>query len=190
MILRAAADELSLVTSVEDFTINLVARRVGLAKGTVYLYYKSKTALLLELLGDAVESLHIDLSTRFSKLPEPLTAKQAARVLQECLIISATSRRLAQLLKSLSDKEAGPSLQKFWKRTAPLMKRTDAIITGRLSGLRPGDGRKLIRYAWALLVGFSEIEEYNKAISAPVNADQSLKDALTLIIEGLVARGR
>ena len=77
MILRAAADELSLVTSVEDFTINLVARRVGLAKGTVYLYYKSKSALLLELLGDAVETLAIDMGTKFGKLPEPVTAKQA-----------------------------------------------------------------------------------------------------------------
>ena len=189
MILRAAADELSLVTSVEDFTINLVARRVGLAKGTVYLYYKSKSALLLELLGDAVETLAIDMGTRFSKHPEPVTAKQAARIVQDCLMTSTTTRRLPQLLKSLSDKDAGAEHQKFLKRVVPFLNRTDSIITQRLPGLRPGDGRKIIRYGWSLLVGLSEIAEHRPK-SPPINVEQSLKEALTLIVEGLLLRTR
>jgi AcrR family transcriptional regulator len=189
MILRAAADELSLVTSVEDFTINLVARRVGLAKGTVYLYYKSKSALLLELLGDAVETLAIDMGTKFGKLPEPVTAKQTARIIQDCLMTSATTRRLPQLLKSLSDKDAIVEHQKFLKRVEPFLNRTDAIITQRLPGLRPGDGRKIIRYGWGLLVGLSEIAEHRPK-SPPINVEQSLKEALTLIVEGLLVRVR
>ena len=190
LILRAAADELRLVTTAEDFTINSVARRVGLAKGTVYLYFKSKSELLLELLGDAVETLHMDLNTRFSKHSEPVTAKQAARILQECLMSSANSRRLSLLLRSLSHKEAGDSYQKFQKRVEPLTDQTDAIITQCLPGLRPGDGRKLIRYSWALIVGFSEIAEYKKADVYPINVEQSLKDALTLIIDSLITRSR
>ena len=190
MILRAAADELSLVTTVEDFTINSVARRVGLAKGTVYLYYKSKSALLLELLGDAVETLTIDMGTRFSKLPEPVTAKQAARIVQDCLMNSTTTRRLPQLLKSLSAKDSGAEHQKFLKRVVPFLNRTDAIITQRLPGLRPGDGRKIIRYGWGLLVGLSEMTEHQPKSPVPINVEQSLKEALTLIVEGLLVRVR
>jgi AcrR family transcriptional regulator len=191
MILRAAADELSLVTSIEDFTINLVARRVGLAKGTVYLYFKSKSALLLELLGDAVETLAIDMGTRFSKLPEPVTAKQAARIVQDCLMNSTTTRRLPQLLKSLSDKDSAAEHQKFLKRIDPFMSRTDEIITQRIPGLRPGDGRnKIIRYGWCLLVGLSEMTEHRPKGPIPINIEQSLKEALTLIIEGLILRTR
>ena len=190
MILRAAADELSLVTSVEDFTINLVARRVGLAKGTVYLYYKSKSALLLELLGDAVETLAIDKGTRFSKHPEPVTAKQAARIVQDCLMNSTTTRRLPQLLKSLSDKDSGAEHQKFLKRVIPFLNRTDAIITQRLPGLRPGDGRKIIRYGWSLLVGLSEMTEHRPKSPELMNVELSLKEALTLIVEGLLLRTR
>jgi AcrR family transcriptional regulator len=190
LILRAAADELRLVTSAEDFTINSVARRIGLAKGTVYLYFKSKSEILLELLGDAVETLHMDLNTRFGKHSEPMTAKQAARILQECLMASANARRLSLLLKILSHKDAGDSHQKFHERVEPLSERTDAIITQRLPGLRPGDGRKLIRYSWALIVGLSEIAEYKSADVYPINVEHSLKDALTLIIDSLITRSR
>jgi AcrR family transcriptional regulator len=190
MILRAAADELSLVTSAEDFTINSVARRVGLAKGTVYLYYKSKSALLLELLGGAVENLTIDMGTRFSRLPEPVTAKQTARIVQDCLMNSTTTRRLPQLLKSLSDKDSGAEHQKFLKRVEPFLNRTDTIITQRIPGLRPGDGRKIIRYGWGLLVGLSEMTEHRPKSPMLINIEESLKDALTLIVEGLILRSR
>jgi AcrR family transcriptional regulator len=191
LILRAAAEELALVGSGRDFTINALARRAGLAKGTVYLYFKSKSAILIELLGAAVEKLATDISARLTKLPEPVDAGQAARAIQYSLKNSAGKRRLAQLLKCLSDKDLGKSHQKYQKRIEPFINQADAIMVSRLKGLHPGDGSKILRYAWALLSGLTEIaEQHPKPGCDPLNVEQSLREALTLLIEGLLARSR
>lgn len=191
LILRAAAEELAHAGSVQDFTIHALARRAGLAKGTVYLYFKSKSAILLELLGDAVENLAAELVAKLAKLPEPVNAEQAARAIRDSLRNSAIKRRLAQLLKSLSDKDLGNSYQKYQQRIDPCMKQADAIIVRRLHGLRAGEGLKIIRYGWALLLGLSEIAEHHpKPGCVPLNVEQSLKESLTLLIEGFLARSR
>jgi AcrR family transcriptional regulator len=191
LILRAAAEELALVGSGQDFTINALARRAGLAKGTVYLYFKSKSAILIELLGDAVENFATDTGARLAKLPEPVSAPQVARAIQDSITNSAIKRRLARLLKSLSDKDLGNSHQKYQKRIEPFMRQADAIIVRRLHGLHPGEGRKIIRYGWALLLGLSEIAEHHpKPAAGPLNVEQSLREALTLLIEGFLARSR
>jgi hypothetical protein len=71
------------------------------------------------------------------------------------------------------------------------MAQADASIVRRLPGLLPGEGRRLIRYGWALLLGLSEIAEHHpRAACVPLNVGQSLKEALTLLIEGLLARSR
>jgi AcrR family transcriptional regulator len=191
LILRAAAEELALVGSGQDFTVDALARRAGLAKGTVYLYFESKSAILIELLGDAVENFATDIITKFTRLPEPVNANHVARAIRDSLRNSAIKRRLPQLLKSLSDKDSGSSHQKYKQRVEPFMKQADAIIVKRVPGLRPGEGRRILRYGWALLLGFSEIAEHQpKRPSVPLNVEQSLKEALTLLIEGFLARAR
>jgi AcrR family transcriptional regulator len=191
LILRAAAKELGLVGSSADFTVNALAQRAGLAKGTVYLYFKSKSAILIELLGDAVEDFLTDIVVKFTKLPEPVNAKLAASTIRDALKISACERRLPQLLKSRSSKDSGPFQYKYQKRIKPFMERADAVIVSRLHGLRLGEGNKVIRYGWALLMGLSEIADHQpKPAVTPFDVEQELREALTLLIEGYLARSR
>jgi AcrR family transcriptional regulator len=191
LILRAAAKELGLVGSSADFTVNALAQRAGLAKGTVYLYFKSKSAILVELLGDAVEDFLTDIVVKFTKLPEPVNAKLAASTIRDALKISACERRLPQLLKSRSSKDSGPFQYKYQKRIKPFMERADAVIVSRLHGLRLGEGNKVIRYGWALLMGLSEIADHQpKPAVTPFDVEQELREALTLLIEGYLARSR
>ncbi len=58
-ILRAAAAELARPGGADSFTIEALARKLGLAKGTVYLYFPSKNTLFISLLGDTMEDLLI-----------------------------------------------------------------------------------------------------------------------------------
>jgi AcrR family transcriptional regulator len=192
LILRSAAEELSLVGSSADFTVNALAQRAGLAKGTVYLYFKSKNAILIELLGDAIEDFLVDIVVKFSKLPEPVNAKQAASTIRDALKISACERRLPQLLKSRSDKDSGTSHQyKYQKRIKPFMERADAIIVSRLHGLHLGEGNKILRYGWALLLGLSDIADHQpKPAVTPIDVEQDLREALTRLIEGYLTRSR
>ncbi len=153
----------------------------------------------MALLGDAVDNLLSDAGARLFKLSEPVNAPKVARAIGNSLKSSATSRRLALLLKSLSDKDSGRSHHKFQQRIDPLMDQVDVIIIGRLTGLRRGDGYRIMRYAWALLLGLTEIAESSPEIksypgkirkAAPVTEEQSLEEALTLLIEGCLVRSR
>jgi len=190
LILRSAAEELSLVGFSADFTVNALAQRAGLAKGTVYLYFKSKNAILFELLGEATQDFLIDIVVKFSKLPEPVNAKQAALTIRDALKVSASERRLPQLLKSRSDKDSGTSDQyKYQKRIKPFMERADAIIVSRLHGLRLGEGNKILRFGWALLLGLSDIADHQpKPAVTPFDVEQDLREALTRLIEGYLGR--
>jgi AcrR family transcriptional regulator len=193
LILSAAAAELALISSAEDFTISALARRAGLAKGTVYLYFKSKSAILMELLGEAVENLVTDMKERLINLPEPATAASVAGAISDCLKNSATSRRLVRLLKSLSDEDFGQSHQKFQKRIHPLIEQLDEILVRRMPTLRAEDGKQILIYSWALLLGLSEMAERRAnhlKKPAPPKVEERLSEGLTLLIEGYLARSR
>jgi hypothetical protein len=68
-----------------------------------------------------------------------------------------------------------------------------------MHGLRRGDGHQIMRYAWALLLGLTEMAQTSPKIKScsgkprkatPVKVDQSLEEALTLLIEGYLAHSR
>ncbi len=195
LILKAAAAELNVISSAEDFTISALARRAGLAKGTVYLYFETKSAILMTLLGDAIVAMLSDVITRIEKLSEPVTATKVAGALRDSLKNSATSQRLVRLLKSLAE-DPGPAHEEFHERIAPLIEQVDAVIVCVLPTLRPGEGQRILRYSWALLYGLSEMAEKRPRTSARkrreprMKVEESLGEALTLLIEGYLVRAR
>ena len=195
LILRAAATELAHIDSASDFTISALARRAGLAKGTVYLYFGNKSAILMALLGDAIEKMLSDMVSRLHKLSEPVTAPKMAGAIRDSLKNSATSQRLVRLLKGLAE-DSGRAHQEFQQRIDPLIEQVDAVIIQRLPTLRVGEGEQMIKYSWALLFGLSEMaEKHSKSSnqskkSTKMSVEESLEDALTLLIEGYLARSR
>ncbi len=195
LILEAAAAELAVISSAKDFTISALARRAGLAKGTVYLYFNNKSAILMTLLGEVIEKMLIDVMSRLNKLSEPVTAPKMAGAIRDSLKNSATSQRLIRLLKSLSE-DSGRAHEEFQQKITPLIKETDRIIVGRLPKLRPGEGEKMMRYSWALFFGLSEMAEkpkpsnQSKKCAPPRDIEESLGEALTLLIEGYLAQKR
>jgi AcrR family transcriptional regulator len=195
LILRAAAEELAHVDTARDFTISALARRAGLAKGTVYLYFNNKGAILRALLADAIEGLLNDICAKVNKLTDPVNAPKMAGAIRDALKNSATSRRLVRLLRGLSQ-EPGPAREAFRTRIYPLLAQADATIVRRLPTLRPGQGQEIMQFSWALLLGLSEFAGTKPKSSrrpgkvAPRSVDESLGQALTLIIEGYLSRSR
>jgi AcrR family transcriptional regulator len=195
LILKAAAAELTMISSAKDFTISALARRAGLAKGTVYLYFNNKGAISMALLGDVIEKMLIDVMARLNKISEPVTAPKVAGAMRDSLKNSATSQRLIRLLKSLSE-DSGRAHEEFHQRINPLFDQADKIMVKRLPALRPGEGQRIMRYAWALFFGLSEMSEKHpkpsnqSRKSAPMSVEESLAEALTLLIQGYLAQKR
>jgi AcrR family transcriptional regulator len=193
LILRAAAAELAHIDTARDFTISALAQRAGVAKGTVYLYFNDKGAILRALLADAIEGLLNDICAKVNQLREPVNAPKVAGAIRDSLKNSATSRRLVRLLRGHSE-DPGPAREAFRSRINPLLEQADAAIVRRLPRLRAGEGQEIMSYSWALLLGLSEVAEKQPKPPCPsgkgarMSVDESLGKALTLLIEGYLAR--
>ena len=197
-ILAAAAAQLARPDA-GNFTIENLAGQLGLAKGTVYLYFPSKNILFLALLGEALESLMGEIREKLLRLPSPVGARDVARIFREAMVKSSQLRQLPRLLRSLSGEGQTTEYEEFHERTYALKEQVDAALVGRLGALRPGDGRDLMGYAWALHLGFSEMAEnrrHKKKLCEKMDEKktiwtdpgQSLEDSLTLLIEGYLSR--
>ncbi len=192
-ILQAAAAELTVISSAKDFTISALARRAGLAKGTVYLYFNNKSAILMTLLGDVIAAMLTEIIARLGKVPGPVNAAPMAKVIQEGLKNSASSQRLVRLLRSLSE-DSGRAREEFQIKIDPLLVQMDELMSRKLPALRAGDGRTILRYSWALLFGLSEMTERHPRPKPSLKGErkmtleQSLEEALTMLIEGYISR--
>lgn len=191
LILRAAEAELRKIHNAEDFTIESLAKRAGLAKGTVYLYFQNKSVILMELLGTAVEELLENLKNSLEAARKPGNPETLATAIQDSLIKGAHSQRLARLLKSLSEKVPAEAHQKLHAGIEPRMQEVDRLFIEH--GLQSGQGRRIISYAWALLLGLTDTTEQkltrNRHLSpnqrsAVPTVDEGLKEALTLLLQG------
>ncbi|MEZ0297815.1 MAG: TetR/AcrR family transcriptional regulator [Candidatus Methylacidiphilales bacterium] len=157
LILRAAAEEIASLGKDKDFTINSLARRAGLAKGTVYLYFPSKGAIMLELLMEASDLLIADLMKDVAALPDPICARDLASVIERSFVRSDETRQFSRLFKNLSLDSSGRD--QFHDHSIPRLLELDALLRKRLPQLQPGDGMELIFFSWALRLGYSAIEE-------------------------------
>lgn len=201
MILQAATAELAQLDSLDDFTMEALSKRAGLAKGTVYLYFKNKNSLFFVMLEDAVQSLMLDIHARISTLGKPVEAQKVAYAIRDELMRSVKVNRLPWLFKSLSGEGNALGLpcarEKFESKIRPFTDRVDDILVKSLKGLRPENGDQIMIYAWSLLLGLSEVIESDPKHSRSKSkrrvvesVEQGLGDALTLIIEGLQNRSR
>lgn len=201
LILRVAAAELARMNLSTDFTMEALSKKAGLAKGTVYLYFKNQNALFFVLLERAVLNLLEDIHDRIAALRRPSVPQKVAYAIRDALIRSVNESRLPFLQKSLSEEtnsdECESIREEFHLKLRPHMQRVDDVFVQTLKGSKPGDGREVVMYAWPLLIGFSEILHHKppRLKHKPVlrrieTVEQGVGEALTLIIEGLLARPR
>jgi AcrR family transcriptional regulator len=191
LILRAAETESRRIHTAEDFTINSLARRAGIAKGTLYLYFENKSVILMELLGSAVEEILDNLKTHLEAASKPASPAKLANAIEESLKKGAHSQRLSRLLKSLSENVPAEAHQKLYARIEPRMQEIDRLFVSH--GLKPQQGRRIMNYAWALLVGLTEITEQRLNRNRYLleqhqykiqTIGEGLKEALTLLLKG------
>jgi TetR/AcrR family transcriptional regulator len=73
-----AATDLFARWSLTDISMDRVAARAGIAKGTVYLYFRTKESLFLSLFEELHNKWHIDLRERLVSADQPVEARDAA----------------------------------------------------------------------------------------------------------------
>jgi AcrR family transcriptional regulator len=144
----------------EAVSIARVAAEAGIAKGTVYLYFRTKEELFLAALERELEGW-------FDELDAALGTGQGwmpAAGLADLVTGAFERRRLLRRLQAL----AGPVLERnldadrglrFKWRVAGRLSTTGSLLERRTVFLRPGDGARLLLHLQALAAGIQGISE-------------------------------
>lgn len=153
-ILGAAAHLFS-IREYREVSIDDVARGAGLAKGTVYLYFKTKETLFLELCADAFRGWFDALERGF---PEKSAGPAAlAAVIASTLRDRPLLRRLIALLHSVFEENVDDTTQRDFKlQMLGLLRRPAARIEEMLE-LESGQGLRIMLWTHALMVGLAEM---------------------------------
>lgn len=164
---RAALED----ASYSDVTMLEIAKRAGLAKGTVYLYFPSKEALFLAVLKDELEQCFRSVETGLARGG---TTDAIARTLARALTGRETLTGLLGLLHTQLEPRAGQEAVHAFKLF--LNARLDDVgaSVDAAAGLQSGRGRQLLMRAHALAIGLGQMASPPEVVQAVMRDDPSL----------------
>ena len=175
-----------------------VAARAGLAKGTTYLYFKTKEELLLALLTRELSAWFDDLETRLEARAR-WNPRKVAREIVESLRNRTTLRGLMGIQASILEHNIGPEVALEFKHF--LLDRAataSAGLEGRLPFLKPGEGLFALQTLNALVIGLDQLSNPSQVVKTvledpqlkPLGVDfeTHLVQALEAVLNGLKTR--
>lgn len=196
-LLKAAEDAL-LEGSYHDITMMDVARRAGLAKGTVYLYYPSKEALFMAVLSRKLDGCFDIIETELGTGRH--SPDDVARVLTRALLQPHALLSLLSLLFSQLEPGAGiDALVEFKRYLTERMTRIGQIIE-QAAGLSAGMGTKVLQRGNAMAIGLQQFasaptdvmdQVYERAPELrhdPMDVEAELTDSIADIIRAKTAK--
>lgn len=194
--IAAAALALQREVRFEEWTVQQVARRAGVAKGTVFLYFETKEALGLVVARRLLEEWYADLDAQLAGAENALTPASAAQMVARSLEARSPLRRTLALVGPLMEHNAGRAAvarYRLWllERSSETGRRLEAA----LPFLRRGEGVRLLLLVHALVVGYHSMAEPSSTVEA-VLSDEALApmrmdfrrvvaEALWMQLEGL-----
>lgn len=188
-------------TGFGGLTMADVARRAGLAKGTVFLYFATKEALGLALTERLLAGWFDEVDCRLERAEAPCTPQEAARLVARSVEGHDELVALLSILGSILEHNVEAGAAAGFKRT--LLARATATgerIERVLPFLAAGDGLRVLLLVNALVVGLHQMAGQapvvRRLLESPefrvfrVDFPEALADALRTHLEGLrVLRG-
>lgn len=136
------------------FTMADLAAEVGLAKGTVFLYFPTKEALGLALTERLLGEWFDEIDDRLSKLRAPATAGRVAKQFSESVTERMDLVGLLALLGTLLEHNVDePTAVQFKQFLAQRLAMTGALLEKTLPFLPSDGGARLLLHLHALVIG-------------------------------------
>ncbi|HWK89730.1 MAG TPA: TetR family transcriptional regulator [Longimicrobium sp.] len=182
--------------SFEAFTMSALGTEVGLAKGTLYLYFRTKEAVFLGLLYDLFGAWFEDLDARLREDADAWTPEEAAFELVGSMQGRDTLLRLLSILPAIVERNVDPDVALHFKRevmgwaaaTGPLLER-------RLPFLAAGQGARFLVHLHVLIIGVWQLAEPSPVVRqvmerpelAPARVEfaPDLRRMITLHLKGM-----
>jgi AcrR family transcriptional regulator len=155
----------------ETISMAEVARMAGVAKGTPYLYFRTKEELFVGLLEAGLDDWFDELDASLSTGQGWLPAAGLADLLTDSLVRRPLLRRLLALLGPVLERNLDPDRAlRFKWRVAGRLATTGALLERRTVFLRPGDGPRLLLRLHGLAMGVQVLAEPAAGIRDVLNA--------------------
>ena len=196
-ILRAAL-ELWARSTFDEFTMAGLARRTRLAKGTLYLYFPTKEALLLQLLELRLDRWLSELEASLESDPSLRDPDGAARHVASTLVADEPLVRLLMVLGTVLEHNVPEQdIRAFKSFLATRLAGTARVLERRLPFLANQGGVRLLLHLQALVSGLGQLTRpapvVARVIAAPefapfrLDFEEELRLALAALLRGFGA---
>ena len=199
-ILRAALQSFN-EGSYDAVKIESVAKQAGIAKGTVYLYFRTKEELFLALNERAWIEWFTELNRRLRKEHYPTSIPRIVGLFADTLAERPEFLRLIAILHTTLEQNVPADTWLAFKRTLrDGMLESGKLLEQKLDFLKDGEGAVLFVRIQALIIGLQHLasppanaadalEEHELSLFR-VDLAGALRETLTVLFMGLKARGK
>ena len=171
-VIMEAAAALYAEAAFEQITIASVAKRAGLAKGTVYLYFHTKEEIFLALLIDALEQWEHEMASSLGAASGPARVAQA---LSQQLVDRQAMVRLLGLMHNILEQNISvEAALEFKQRLLGLLLRAGALIEAAVPGLPSGRGARFMMRLHVLVVGLGQVCRPSASVQEAMRLDPAL----------------
>ncbi len=176
-------------------TMSSIAREAGVAKGTVYLYFRTKEELFLALLVDRLHGWFGEYAPILRTLPSPMHPRDLAAVLAKAATTRPDLIRLIALLHGVLEKNISVEQARDFKRQLLAFSMGLGQALERVFPMfQPGDGLHFCLYYYSIVVGLYQMSspapDVAKALDTPelrvmlVDFESHLAGILTGLLGG------
>ena len=194
-ILRVALHRFTL-TPYQELSMAATAEEAGVAKGTLYLYFKSKEEMFLSIYTDQLDGWLDELDRRLAEAGGEASIARLVGAIGESLGSRTQLLQLTAILHTVLEQNvdyAAAKRFKTWLKERVL--KTGALMEKHLPFLKPGQGARLLMQIDALVIGFQHMAEpsgvMRQVLAEPdmalfrVDLEKSLLDSLRTLLMGL-----
>jgi TetR/AcrR family transcriptional regulator len=183
------------------FAVEEIARRAGLAKGTVYLYFKSREEVLLGVHDAQMQEMFATLERALER-PD-VDAAAVSRSVLRFLKRRPEFFRLSTSCHGALDRSVSPAASQAHRElVAARLTVIGARIEQLYPGMRPGEGATLLKSCYALMLGLWQLaasplrvphgsaQVCSEPEALRINFEQQIDEALKDLWNAAVQRGQ
>jgi len=194
----SAATELLARWSLTDITMDRIATRTGIAKGTVYLYFRTKETLFLRLFEGLQDRWHLGLRELLNSTEKPVEGREAARMIAASLVRDPLLLRLyavpLPVLEKDLDFESSAALNREREQR---IGETAAVLHERIPGINIRQARHFLRRIGWVVAGLAQATASTPAAAqardrqdlaaSPIDFSTELEAILTALLQAVDA---
>ena len=156
-------------TGYDALTIAQVAEQVGVAKGTIYLYFATKEALFLAVQEQRLVVWFDTLDTTLRNAPRPSSARMVAALISESVVAQPEFTRLLAILHPIIEQNIEYAQAKAFKLfLRDRLGTSGQLIAQQLPPLTAERGAQVLLWAYALVIGMTHLSTPAPALVALV----------------------